>query len=434
MEIRSSDSYFKRHWRGELDLGISYWVNNVLSSLIITLITFILESISSNVKYATFILVTFILLYLFIFLIFAPWVYVGLWRSATNHIKKHNLFFWANVVRILVVIGVIRTGMLLVNNAYPQTVGYFQLLTGTSDTPSYRIELENNNTTLKIAGGINLGLTNEVAKYMKQYPTIKRIHLESVGGLTGEARGVAKIVQENDLDTYVSGNCMSACTYIFVAGKRRVLSTHARLGFHRPIFAGVDETTMERLIVKDKQLFKERGVDAVFIKRIFSTPNSELLEVSHEELKEVGVVTDFVEGHNDFWKRSKKELATLLEDAGVKKDILERDINEVMEFVYKDLKASLPRRVDRLTILDSVKIEKTSFKYEYIILEREQIQNPKTFQKAMKKVLKVKSCNDLFSVYLLKNGVVISHSYRDKIDNTLLARIEIKDCNDIPIK
>jgi len=434
MEKRSNDSYFKRHWRGELDLGISYWVNNVLFSLIITLITLGLGSVASNVTDATLILVVFVLLYLFIFLIFAPWVYVGLWRSASNHIKKHHLLFWANVVRILVVIGVIRTGMLLVNNAYPQTVGYVRLLTGTSNTPSYMVELENNNTTLKIVGGINLGLTNKVADYMKQYPTIKSIHIESIGGLTSEARGVAKIVQENNLDTYVSGNCMSACTYIFVAGNKRTLSTHARLAFHRPAFAGVDEKAMDRLIVKDKKLFKEKGVDGAFIERIFSTPNSKVLEVSHEELKKVGIVTDFVNATNDFWKRSKKELAEQLIYSGIKKDILEKDMQGFMEFIYNGLQSSLPRKIDALTILDSLKIEEKSFTYEYLILERDKIENLKLFQTGMEKLLKVRSCQDLFSVYLLKNGVVISHNYRDKIDNKLLSRIEIKDCNDIPIK
>jgi len=433
MEKRSNDSYFKRHWRGELSLGVSYWVNNVLLSLIIALITMGLESLSSNIKYATFVLVGFILLYIFIFLIFAPWLYVGLWRSASNHIKKHHLYFWANVVRILVIIGVIRTGMLLVNNAYPQTVGYFQLLTGTSDTPSYRIALENNNTTLKIMGGINLGLTHEVAEYMKKYPTIKRIHLESVGGITGEARGVAKIVQEHHLDTFVDRHCMSSCTYIFVAGERRILSTHARLAFHRPAFSGVDDEVMERLVVKDRELFRQRGVDEAFIKRVFSTPNSEILEVSYEELKEVGVVTDLVEGHNNLWKKSKEELATLLEDSGVKKDILEKGIDEFMAFISKDLKASLPRKVDALTLLNSVKVDEKSFKYEYLILESDKIKNPQSFQAVMEKLLKVKSCNDLFSLYLLKNGVVISHNYRDKIDNRLLASVEIKDCNDISI-
>jgi len=434
MEKRSTNTYFKRHWRGELDLGTSYWVNTIFFSLLLTLISLGLGSLASNVTDMTYILVAFIFLYIFIFLIFAPWAYVGLWRSASNHIEKHNLLFWANVVRILVVIGVIRTIMSFVNDGYPQTVGYVQVLTGTGNIPSYSIKLENNNTRLKIVGGINLGLAHEVSEYMKQYPTIKSINLESIGGITSEARGVAKIVQENNLDTYVYGSCLSSCTYIFVAGKKRVLSIHARLGFHRPAFAGVDDNAMDKFVA-DKKLFKEKGVDRAFIERIFSTPNSELLEVSYQELKKVGIVTDFVNVTNDFWSgKSKKELALLLEYAGVKKNILKKDINAFMEFIYKDLQSSLPERIDELTILDSVKVEEKSFKYEYFILESEKIKNLKGFQIGMEKLLKVKACSDLFSVYLLKNGVVIFHNYRDKIDNKLLASIEIKDCNDIATK
>jgi len=146
------------------------------------------------------------------------------------------------------------------------------------------------------------------------------------------------------------------------------------------------------------------------------------------------VVTDLVEGHHDFWKKSKEELATLLENSGVKKDMLEKDIDEFMVSISKDLKASLPRRVDALTILDSLKIEKKSFKYEYLILESDKIQNPQSFQTVMEKLLKAKACSDLFSVYLLKNGVVISHNYRDKIDNRLLASVKIKDCQALSSK
>jgi len=433
MEMGSNKSYFKRHWRGELDLGISYWVNTILFSLLLTLISLGLGSLASDVTDMRYILIAFIFLYIFIFFIFSPWAYIGLWRSTSNHIEKYNLLFWANVVRILVVIGVIRTIMSFVNAGYPQTVGYIQVLTGTGNIPSYRIELENNNTRLKIIGGINLGLAHEVSEYIKQYPTIKSINLESVGGLTGEARGVAKIVKENNLDTYVYGNCFSSCTYIFVSGKRRVLSLKARLGFHRPAFAGVDNNAEDKF-VKDKELFREQGVDRAFIKKIFSTPNSDLLEVSNKELKEVGIVTDFLRVSNYFWRKSKKELALQLRYSGIKKNILDKDIDGFMEFIYNDWQSSLPKKIDELTILNSVKVEDKSFNYEYFILKSDKLENLKLFQLKMEKVLKVRSCNDLFSVYLLKNGVMISHSYRDKIDNTLLARIEIKDCNDISIK
>jgi hypothetical protein len=41
---------------------------------------------------------------------------------------------------------------------------------------------------------------------------------------------------------------------------------------------------------------------------------------------------------------------------------------------------------------------------------------------------------DFFSVYLMKNGVVISHNYRDKVDNRLLASVKIKDCQALSSK
>lgn len=428
MEKRSEDSYFKKHWRGELELATSYWINNVFFSLLIVLITLVLGIVASKVTNLTFILILLLLFYIFIFFVYTPWAYIGLWRSSSNHIKKNNRFFWANVVRILIVIGIFRTIMAFTNNAYPQMVGYFKILTGTDDIPNYIVSLENNNTALKIMGGIKLGLTKEVASYIKKYPTIKTIHLESIGGVTSEARGVAKIVQENSLDTFVTGNCMSACTYIFVSGKERILSTHAQLGFHRPYFVGVDDKAIDTLIVKDKELFKKQGVDRAFIERIFSTPNSEALQVPITELKDVGIVTKIINVPNYFWKKSKKELALSLESIGIKKAMLEKDISSLINIVYKDMKASLPIKIDKITILNLITVKEKSLTYEYSILKNNSIKDLKEFQKNMESNVKIETCNNLFAVYILKHGVEILHIYRDKIDNSLLVNIKIKDC------
>ena len=427
--MEKKSSYFKKHWRGELDLAISYWVNNVFFSLLILLATLILEIVTSKMTNITFILIILILFYSFIFFIYAPWAYIGLWRSSSNHIKKNGRFFWANVVRIIIIIGVFRTVMAFVDNAYPQMVGFFKILTGTDEIPNYTISVENSDTTLKIVGGIKFGLTKDVTSYIKKYPNIKRIQLDSMGGRIREARGVAKIVEENGLDTYVFGICVSSCTYIFVSGKERVVSTYAKFGFHRPAFAGVDERAIDTLIVEDKKLFKKQGVDSAFIKRVFSTPNSQILEVSPQELKEVGVATKIVNVSNNFWEKSEKELEFLLESSGLKKNILEKNNKSLMDIAFTNMKASLPSKVDEITILNSVVVKEKSLKYKYSILRDNNINDLKEFQKTMQSLLQTRTCNDLFSVYLLKRGVVISHSYIDNIDKSLLADVEIRDCS-----
>ena len=424
-------NYLKKHWRGELDLGLSYWVNNLFFSLITVILTLLLTIFASNTVHLSLVLFIFIVWYLFIFFIFTPWVLVGLWRSASKHIEKYHVYFWANVVRVLVVLGVIRTVMAFIDSAYPQMLGYYRLLVGKSEVPHYLLSLEKNNTVLNITGGINLGLTSDFKEYVKKYPTIQTIKLESVGGLTSEARGVAKIVHEHHFDTLVTGSCLSSCTYIFASGKKRTLSTHGRLGFHRPAFKGVSEEVTDRLTVKDKALLREMGIEKEFIERIFKTPNSDILEVSVKELKRVGMVTNVVDTSNKFWAKNREELATLLVYSGVKREILEHNMTTVMRILYGTTKEALPLSVDDVTRWDNIIIDENAFTYEYTVLENSKIENLEHFKKVMKQNIKKNFCNDLLSVYLLKNGVTITSLYRYELDKKLLLKTEVSNCSEV---
>ena len=76
-----------------------------------------------------------------------------------------------------------------------------------------------------------------------QNPEIANIDLNSSGGLTEAGLEIARVVADFDVSTTVSGECSSACTLIFLAGKNRQLLTGGLLGFHRPIWSA---TFMEK--------------------------------------------------------------------------------------------------------------------------------------------------------------------------------------------
>jgi hypothetical protein len=278
---------------------------------------------------------------------------------------------------------------------------------------------------------MNLGLTRKVKEFVKQYPTLKTVKLESVGGLTSEARGVAKIVYDHHFNTFVSGNCFSSCTYIFASGKKRMLSTHGRLGFHRPAFDGVSEELTDKLIVKDRELLIKMGIDKGFINRIFRTPHADILEVSMEELKRVGMVTDVVVASNNFWFKSKEELGILLKYSGVSEEMLEKDITILMNKLYASTIKELPLKVDELTRWDKLIIEKSTFTYEYTILKNSQIKNLEHFRQRMSDNIKINLCDDLFSVYLLKHGVTILSIYRSEIEKKILVKEAVTECDKV---
>jgi len=88
-------SYISRHWRGQLSLVISYWVNIVTINILFSL----LGSFITNPRIFSVLCGVYIIVFI--------WQIVGCWRSATNYIRTTGRRFWARVVQILLVIGVI---------------------------------------------------------------------------------------------------------------------------------------------------------------------------------------------------------------------------------------------------------------------------------------------------------------------------------------
>ena len=121
MGIKNDSSYILRHYRGELSLGVSYWVNNVLVNIVFfnaaSLIMGILDFTNDPVPPSL------LVIGIFIFSFFlTPWALIGLWRSSKNHIIKYNKHFWPNVARFLVIAGWIEFFFVAIETSIPQIV------------------------------------------------------------------------------------------------------------------------------------------------------------------------------------------------------------------------------------------------------------------------------------------------------------------------
>src|SRR5690606_13459698 len=79
----SNRNYFVRHWRGELSLPVSWWINGFILNLVLgglsaTLFASQEEFLSPRV----------ILFLLFINLLIYVWQIVGIWRSAKYYVER----------------------------------------------------------------------------------------------------------------------------------------------------------------------------------------------------------------------------------------------------------------------------------------------------------------------------------------------------------
>jgi len=101
-------SYILKHWRGELSLVVSFWVNIFLLNIVI-LLFWTLLNISGVVKNPVIIARVVIIVMTFTIFPVYPWQFIGLWRCCSRHIKIHDKYFWARIAQVVIILGFIAT-------------------------------------------------------------------------------------------------------------------------------------------------------------------------------------------------------------------------------------------------------------------------------------------------------------------------------------
>ena len=284
-----------RHWRGELTLGQAFWINLVLVRAVLfyadglfrpPAISYVGDHLFAAVAFTAF----------STFVVF-PWQVVGVIRACDRLSGEPGAA--ANVLgaQIGVVVGLLAT---LVS-------GYaiFQPLTvERPDEPlyitwqreraeKYVVAVDASGRWLAISGEFELGLTRALRKVIAAAPDAEALVLTSGGGFVNQGRAVATVIAEYGLETYVAGDCLSACTIAFAAGRKRWLTPGARLGFHRYFYAhrtAHPAIDYEEEYRRDHAFFRAQGVSETFLDKMFSADHAAIWYPETDELEAEGVV------------------------------------------------------------------------------------------------------------------------------------------------
>lgn len=124
----SKGNYFLRHWRGELSLRLSYWVNGPFASLLGMILVFatvaLLDTGGGLGAYRNLVVVGGTWLAMSAVLV---WEVVGVWRSAgrphPNAAGKVLISEWGSVARVVVVLGAIIFAFFLGSSGMPALKG-----------------------------------------------------------------------------------------------------------------------------------------------------------------------------------------------------------------------------------------------------------------------------------------------------------------------
>jgi hypothetical protein len=98
-------------------------------------------------------------------------------------------------------------------------------------------------------------------------------------------------VSQRHLDTKVQHQCLSACTFIFLAGVHRDVPQDAKLGFHQPSFPGLGRETKWIAVHGMAKYYRSAGLNQRFIDRIIATEPKDMWIPGQAELREAGVIT-----------------------------------------------------------------------------------------------------------------------------------------------
>jgi ATP-dependent protease ClpP protease subunit len=291
--IRTSrPNYIVRHWRGELSLPVSYWINAFLATIVASFVFQKLVSIIS-ISESPLVFATTRTLVLVAAIAISIWQLVGVWRSAGKR-RERGGRFWAGVARFLVVIGFLGHGGTLAREAVPQLTQLAEIWSiafGDPGVGKHTARVLSNRSEIEFVGGITFGVTDEIRKLLDAAPNVREIQLNSPGGRIGEAHKLRELIRERGLVTYVDSTCASACTVAFLGGSQRYLAPGARLGFHRGSIAGVSAEQLDRENDADRQWLVAIGVPRWFADHAYSTPSSSMWWPTPAELLQAGIIT-----------------------------------------------------------------------------------------------------------------------------------------------
>lgn len=93
---------------------------------------------------------------------------------------------------------------------------------------------------LRIMGDVEPGFADKLKAILLENPQVKTVALGSAGGNVGEALLAGVFIRRLGLETRLWNNCYSACTMVFIGGRKRdIWSPYADLSFHQISVDGV---------------------------------------------------------------------------------------------------------------------------------------------------------------------------------------------------
>ncbi len=289
-------TYLKNHWRGNHSFGKSFWINLILLFSLFQIVLYFTKYLIANhpgyIQISIYPIMIFCLylLYWFIYI----WSLIGITRATA----KSKNFFSSLISKgtVFCVLPLLTTLLIIQTFSYLST-GWQLLQIALKNDPitksGFSFQIREN--TLKMSGSISFELPASLKTYLSQNPQIDTVELESSGGYMIPAHQIINLIIKQKLNTHINSSCLSACSIIFLAGKKRTLSESAKLGFHQPHSISIPLFFNPAQFRKEYNFMKSRAISPKFIARALGTPGTTLWFPTRKELIVSGYITHITE-------------------------------------------------------------------------------------------------------------------------------------------
>jgi hypothetical protein len=215
----------------------------------------------------------------------------GAWRAIVRWEQLRGWSVQSRLAKALVVSLALAAGVAMMLHHRPeQAMEMARIAMGRDPLPAVQLRLEGEGRVLRLVGTLGAGSAERVQAALRVSPTVRLVRLDSPGGRVFEAQAIAAEIRHRGLDTYADGLCASACTMLLLAGHDRGAAPQARIGFHRPQFAGLDDEQVgesHALLAA----YREAGLGAAFVARVRATRSDTMWYPSRGELQRWQVLT-----------------------------------------------------------------------------------------------------------------------------------------------
>jgi len=285
--LHRSLGWIKRHWRGELPLPLSFWGIGILSLVLPYAWAEIIGFLYLDTFNPYVIFIGLVVIYSGVLGI-RIWWWVGTWRSGTARTLHNPNSAWPKIAKAVICLAILKEIYIFPALIIPTFADWIADIKEDPQRGPRGVRPGRTESELEVYGSITRSVPLAFERAIESNPKISVVRFDSKGGRLGAAIQLRDVIRAHNLDTLVSTECSSSCVVTFLGGKRRLIESGARIGFHSTRSGReVSRVGNERF----RQELEASGVSEAFLDKALATPPDSVWYPSYDELKSAGVTT-----------------------------------------------------------------------------------------------------------------------------------------------